>query len=250
MSVARQTKWQEFMSNPILPKEYKVEKSSANVDQRALSMNRTTDFTFLYQSQDRPLRFTNTFKSSVIPGQEREVSTTPLDRKLKLYSHDQANWQKDADNQQRIDEGKNRSKSSMVSKIESSVTPHKSKSFVDLMSIGEQKSRKIPTFISSVLPLESNDMAPKVPKTARNQNLKPEDKWKVDKSEVIAENNTPFQRYLKEHYSTQFKIPVATNARKQLNNINSLTSFTQHSHKHNVYKDMSSKDRKVNEMDS
>ena len=94
MSVAREYKWREFISNPITPRESQVIRELPTQNERGKSMNKTTDFTFLFDGDSRPVRFTNTFKSSVIPGQERDISNTPILKDVKMYVQDQINWHK------------------------------------------------------------------------------------------------------------------------------------------------------------
>ena len=267
MSVARQLKWNEFVSNPIIHGANQTATNIDTSDMRAKSANRTTDFTFLYESHDRPLRFTNTFKSSVIPGQERDVSTTPLDRKLKMFVNNQAFWQRPSDKGKQLDGEIDRARSSTPIRAEPNFVS-KSKSFVDLMNTGEQKMRKIPTFASSVLPLDSNDMNPKVPLTSRKVDIN-QNKWKMDNKTIIQEKpskigrrtkelwknymgikETPFQRYLKEHHPNNYNTTNATNSRKQVDNIPTTVGFNQHSHKKEMYKGMNSTTRKINEQDS
>lgn len=272
MSVARQYKLQEFKANPITPRENPEPMLALLAESKEKLMNRTTDFTFLYQSQDRALRFTNTFKSSVIPGQERNLSTTPLDRKLKVYIQDQLNWTKEKTKEDRIESLRERAKSAAPIKVGSTSTPQKSRSFVDLMNAGDQKQRAIPTYISSVLPLEGNSINPQPIIKSKRASVEPSDKWKVDKQDIIPEkvevpktskNNdlwknymgikdTPLQRYLKEHHagSKQEIQSTASNAKRQKGNVASNVDFNQHASNKDVYTNMNATNRKANEFDS
>lgn len=268
MSVAREYKWREFISNPITPRESQVIRELPTQNERGKSMNKTTDFTFLFDGDSRPVRFTNTFKSSVIPGQERDISNTPILKDVKMYVQDQINWQKSKEQEEKISKAKERAKSAAPTKVESKSTPQKSKSFVDFLNTGEQKTRKIATYLSSVLPLDSNGLAEKVPMTARN-NKDRENKWKMDKNEIIPEKNaknkmnnelwrnyfgvkdTPLQRYLREHHGSAISNNQNTNnAKKQTDIIPSNVGWNQHSQKKDVYKDKDAKDRRANEFDS
>jgi hypothetical protein len=95
----------------------------------------TYSFRFLYESQKRPMRFTNTFKSSVIPGQERDMSNTPGDRTVKVYQQDKENWTKQILRERELE--RNRPRSAAPFKNVDPDFKARSKSFVNILSTGD-----------------------------------------------------------------------------------------------------------------
>lgn len=225
----------------------------------------------MYERENAPVRFTNTFKSSVIPGQERDLSSTPADRGVKLYSQDQEFWTRQAQEAAAPSAIKERPKSAMP--VRNTDERTRGKSFLDLMNAGEGKTRVTPTFVSQVLPLTPS--VPNLRKVNIDENNVANNghcngtttKWSVD--EVIPEKvnkekqktsdmykmylglkDTPFQRYFKEHYGEKHQAPTASNVKKQKGNIGQTVSFNQYSTNKDVYKDLDAKARRAKEFDS
>jgi hypothetical protein len=111
----------------------------------------------LYETKPKAVRFTNTFRSSVIPGQERNLSNTPADRSVKLYSQDKQYFENESKRAavQAVD--RERCKSAVPTKVSDSSEQHlRSLSTFELMSKGRSRVRNNNTFKSQVMPLSQS----------------------------------------------------------------------------------------------
>lgn len=220
---------------------------------------------FLCEPNTKIVRFTNTFKSSVIPGQERELSNTPLPRTNKLTTQIQ---DKNSNPQEFAARGENSSDLNGAKKFT------KCRSFVDLMNEGGERNRVTPTYTSSVFPIQS--FTPTIKDIRSNSNIihregneasheNREAKWAVSKDDVILEkagkdknkvefykkymgiNDTPFQRLFKELHGGKGQAPVITNVKKQTDTIGLNYQTT---NRQGVYEDLDAKGRRAKEFDS
>lgn len=227
-------------------------------------------YRFLTDVQTTPVRFTNTFRSSVIPGQERDLSNTTTDRGVKLYSQDRQYYTNESQRAAVQVANKERAKSAVPVKTQDNPETHaKSISFFELMNTGGSKLRNTNTFKSQVFPLTQS--MPDLHKidTGRTEKQSAIDKWAVDKDKVIPEkinkdfkktsemykmylglNDTPFQRHFKELYGDKFKAQDVKNVKKQRENLGQTVSFNQYSNKKDLYKDLDANGRRAKEFDS
>ena len=125
------------------------------------------------------MRFTNTFQSSVIPGQEREITKLENLRDVKLYEQD-----KDLYVKQRAAvtaPSKERAKSAVPSRTSHSKDfKPLTKNFVQEMFGGKGRVRNNNTFKSQVLPMS-------VSTPDLNYQSETGNKWKVRRENVIYE---------------------------------------------------------------
>jgi hypothetical protein len=179
-----------------------------------------------------------------------------------MYAQDKENWAKQVLRDRMEANTRQRPKSAVPFKNVDHDFKTKSRSFVDILNNGDSNTRVTPTFTSHVMPVD-------IP-THPVQNGAPGNKWQVDKSEVIHEkqktrdskkqadmykmymglNDTPFQRYFKEHYGTQATPSTVTNVKKQRDNLGQTIGFHQHSAKTNNASVLDAKGRRAKEMDS
>ena len=202
----------------------------------------------------------------MIPGQEREISNRENLSGLKLYEQD-----KDLYIKQRsavIPPNRQRAKSAVPSRTSDGIEfrPVK-KNFADQMFGGEGKVRKNPTFNSQVLPM--NPSAQNLHSGIVDQHHDTAHKWEVDQKDIIFEkksndlkkksemykmymglNDTPFQRYFKEHYGDKYQPPKTSNVKKQKDNLGQTVGFNQVLVKKDLYKNVDAEGRRAKELDS
>ncbi|CAI2387551.1 unnamed protein product [Moneuplotes crassus] len=254
MSVAREYKLRELCSNPITHFQQRATTPGPQRRGEFKSMGQIKDFKFLYEAQANKVRMTDTFKSSVIPEQQRDLSSTLV---IGNQQPREKNGQAPAVKSAR----RERCKSAVFAQP-SEGFDIKSKNFEEIMNEGHQRLRVNPTFTSSVMPMGISNLA--------HQNHAPSagEKWKLQKEDIIPEkiNNvnrkksdmhkmyfglkdTPFQRYFKEHYGDKHKAPSRGNCKSQ-HNIGQTVGFNAYSNKKDVYKDLDAEGRRAKELDS
>lgn len=206
----------------------------------------------------------------MIPGQERDLSNTPQDRGLKLYSQDRETLKKEIQAAAVQAANRDRPRSAVPNRPGVDGLKNMSKSFVEMMHSGEGKIRVTPTYTSQVLPL-----TPSAPNLHRfiepnpSQPVSTTEKWAINKADVIPErtnddlkkksemykmymglHDTPFQRYFREHYGDKHQTPSTTNVKKQRDNIGQTVNFNQYASNRDTYADLDAKGRRAKEMDS